>query len=154
MKNTLQAYLPEALKDAANELIAAYESLPEDKRETSPGGKARTPKALVAECAFMNLNMHMLLESKQWPDFFNTEYVSENEKLQALSWEELKAKLLEGAENVGKAIAAVPAEDVDTVIQYPWTTYTLADTMMYPYWNMMYHQGQIIYLSTMLETAE
>lgn len=54
MPNTLQEYLARVTQKTAADIEAALLKLPEERRNWSPGGEARTAADMVAECAILN----------------------------------------------------------------------------------------------------
>ena len=53
MSNTMQEFLATATQKQAENLIAAFERLPEDKRGWKPDEKARSASNQFAECALL-----------------------------------------------------------------------------------------------------
>jgi glutathione S-transferase len=68
--------------------------------------------------------------------------------------EAVKAKLLEATQELAEAILAVPDADLANEIQVDTETYLLADCFLHPYWNMVYHEGQINYIQTLYGDRE
>lgn len=150
MPNTLQDFLVTATQKASTDLVAAFLRLPEDKRNWSPDGDARTALDQMAECAVLNGHTADLIQTRQWQsDWMETFFRAKAETV-AQGWEPMQARLEENTDRVIAVIRAVPDADLGIEIKMPWTSQTLAETLSYPYWNMSYHQGQINYLASML----
>jgi hypothetical protein len=43
-------------------------------------------------------------------------------------------------------LAAFPQEELTTMVELPWGTMSLLDVIVYPYWNLNWHTGQIAYI--------
>ena len=149
--HSLRSFLAEAAVNAAASLEAALLRLPEDRRNWSPGGDARTAADLVAECALLNLSTATLIRTRRFPDDFDmAAYEREKAALAASDTAALLALLHENAKTVAEAIRSAPAEDLDVEIPMPWGPVTLAGLIAYPYWNMSYHEGQINYVASII----
>lgn len=152
MAHTLQDFLVRATENAAAKLEAALLALPEDKRNWSPMGKARTALNMVAECAILGETTVQMLRRRAFPaDFDRAWFDAEKERL-AADWPALRELLHENNAKAIAEIAKIP-EDASTIeIQMPWGVQTLAEIAAYPYWNMSYHEAQINYIAAMLES--
>lgn len=150
MPHTLQEFLAAATQKAADELAAALLRLPEDKRAWSPGGTARTALDQVAECAILNGYTTELIQARTWQTDAFANFPQEKADLSAQTWDALSARLQENTARVIAAIRAVPDEALPEEIALMGTTQTFAQILAYPYWNMIYHQGQINYIASVL----
>jgi uncharacterized damage-inducible protein DinB len=152
MLTPLHQFLTTATQKAAEQLEAAFLQLPEDKRHWSPGGAARSAIDMMAECALMN-DLTNLIATRALPkDFDYAKYRQMNTEL-AGDWDTLRAKLHENTALGIAALQTVPASELADTVEMPWATYTLAEIMAYPYWNMSYHEGQINAIAAQLENA-
>lgn len=155
MSNPFTAFMARAIAKASDDLVAAFERIPEDKRAWSPMGDARTALDQVAECAMLNGSTADLMRSRTWPeDFDMSQYFEAKAKVVAMGWPAIQQML---KENTAKAIAAVNelnAEDLGQAINMPWGPMTVEQIASYPYWNMCYHEGQINYIASMLGCLE
>ena len=150
MANTLQDFLGIATQKTADELVAAFLRLAEDRRAWSPEGKARTALDLVAECALLNGYTADLIRTRLWPDGNFERYAREKAEAVAQGWEPLSALLKANTEKIIAAIREVPDDALGSEIAMPWGKQPLTEIVSYPYWNMTYHQGQINYIASML----
>jgi hypothetical protein len=150
MSRTLQEYLAVSTQKAADDLMAALLRLPEDKRNWSPGGDARSALDMAAECAILNGNSSNVIKTRVFPaDFDMAAFLRQKTELA----QDLSAVQTLLQENTAKAIAIMrdcPDEDIETEIQMPWGPMTIRQIMGYPYWNMSYHEGQINYIASIL----
>src|SRR5690242_3707355 len=104
MSSSLQTYLVNATQKAADDLIAALDRLPEDKRAWSAMGDARTALDQIAECAILNGSTVDLINTRKWTmsDDFSA-FMTAKANLAA---DENAAKALL-TENTAKVIAAI-----------------------------------------------
>ncbi len=149
MPNTLQDYLATATRKASADLAAALLRLPEDKRGWSPGEKSRTALDQVAECAILNEYTAELIQTRTWQADWFADFPAAKVKA-AQDWGTLQARLQESAARVAAAIADVPDEALADEIQLFGRTMALAEVMARSYWNMTYHEGQIVYIGSLL----
>jgi len=149
MPNTLQDYLATATQKASADLAAALLRLPEDKRGWSPGEKSRTALDQVAECAILNEYTAELIQTRTWQADWFADFPAAKAKA-AQDWGTLQARLQESAARVAAAIADVPDEALADEIQLFGRTMALAEVMARSYWNMTYHEGQIVYIGSLL----
>ena len=149
MPNTLQDYLATATQKASADLAAALLRLPEDKRGWSPGEKSRTALDQVAECAILNEYTAELIQTRTWQADWFADFPAAKVKA-AQDWGTLQARLQESAARVAAAIADVPDAALADEIQLFGRTMALAEVMARSYWNMTYHEGQIVYIGSLL----
>lgn len=150
MPNTAQTFLADTTLRAATSIATALLNLPEDKRNWSPGGNARTALDMVAECAINNEVTAALIEARKWADHDHAVYLANKAELVASGWESVKALLDKNTERLVAVIRAVPDDALDIPIETPYGSGPLSGIMTYPYWNMSYHEGQINYIGSLL----
>lgn len=149
MLTPLQEFLTTATQKAAADLEIAFVRLPEDKRDWSPMGTARTAVDMLAECAIMN-DVTGLIQNRAFPvDFDYAEFQRAKAEL-SQSWDALRSLLHANTSRGIAGIQTASADDLKAEIEMPFGTFTLAQIISYPYWNMSYHEGQINYLASML----
>jgi hypothetical protein len=153
MPGTLQEFLAKATPEAATELETAILRLPDDKRNWSPMGQARTALDMMAECAILN-DVSEMVRTRTFPADFDFGAFARAKTEIAQDWDKLRALLHENASRAVAAIRKVPDEDLGIEIPMPWGPVTVGQTIAYPYWNMSYHTGQINYLASMLGCLE
>lgn len=154
MPNALNEFLATATQKAADDLMAAYTRLPEDKREWRPDSKARPAVDLVAECALINGYSADFIQTRQWSNNNMAQFESDKAALIALDTEALGARLQENTARVIEAIRAVHEGDFSIQLAMPWGAQPMDEIMAYCYWNMSYHQGQINYIASILGCLE
>lgn len=148
--NTLQTFLATAIPKATADLEAALMRLPEDKRNWSAGGDARSALDMVAECAILNGTGVQAIQTRAFPaDFDWAAYARQKEELVA-DWPALKAMLDENTARIVEVVRALSDEDLSLEVSMFQSTMTLAQLASYPYWNACYHEGQINFIAFML----
>ena len=152
MAGAVQAFLANVTEEAAKELEAAYLRIPEDKRNWSPMGDARTASDIIAECAILN-DISEMVRTRKFPDVDFEAYGGAKTEL-AKDWGVLQAKFHEGTAKAVATIREVPDQDLTIEFPSPWGPLSIEQTLAYPYWNMSYHLGQINYLASMLGCLE
>lgn len=125
-------------------LTKAVEAIPEDKLDWKPAEGSRTIRQLVSEIVMMPDYIAQALEQRAVPP-----YEEISNQYSAMSISELLAKLPENAKTLEKAMKNFPESDYEETLEAPWGTWTYFQTLSYPYWNMMWHTGQINYIQTM-----
>lgn len=153
MPNTVQETYAAAALKASDALAAALLNLPEDKRAWQPGGKARTALDQVAECAMLNGYTADLIATHEWQVNDFEAFFRDKAALAALGWEPVQARLQENTKRVAEAIRALSDRDLEIEVETPWRKQTLAEIIAYPHWNMSYHEGQINYIGSLIDTA-
>jgi hypothetical protein len=143
-----QDYISKLTLKAADELLEAYNNIPEDKRSWSPMDAGRSAVDQLAECAMLGDKTAGTIVTHEVNLDFGAYYAQKaaltEEPAKAIAlFEEMKPKIL-------AAIAAVPDNDLEVTVQFPWGPMTLSDIIAYPYWNMSYHTGQINYIASLL----
>jgi hypothetical protein len=147
--NSLQEFLTNVTQKAAADLETALLRLPDDKRNVSPMGDARTALDMVAECAILNGTTGDIIKNLTFPaDFDYSAFVRAKAEI-SQDWNALQSLLRENTSRAIAAIGTVADEDLGIEVQMPWGPLTLAQVIAYPYWNMSYHEGQINYIASM-----
>ena len=150
MPTSVQTFLADIAPVAAENLITALLSLPEDKRLWKPSETARPALSLVAECALNNGYSVDMIETRQWAAGPMDEYFKEQADLMNGDWATLEALLRTNTERFVACARTVPDDILTDEIQMPFGKFTVLQTLTYPYWNMSYHEGQINYIASLL----
>lgn len=146
---TLQEYLVSAIPKTIVDLEAALYRLPEDKRNWSPMGDARTALDMIAECALLT-DVTEIVTTRAFSANFNYEDYKKTKVELAADWARLQPMLHESAAKAVATIKTIPDGDLAIEIAMPWGPFTIAQVIAYPYWNACYHEGQINYIASML----
>lgn len=137
---------------ALDDLCRAALAVPEDKRDWSPMGDARTTLSQMKEIAASSKWYESVLREGE---SFGKEVI-ENAMRFASSLDTVE-KCIEAARNntshLCQAILEFPDEDLEEEIQMPFgpgLALTMADIMIMHYANIVYHTGQINQIQLML----
>jgi hypothetical protein len=150
MPGQLQTFLAKATQEASEDLLKAFDNLPEEKRVWSPMGDARTALNMMAECAIMNSDNPGFIKSRAFPtDYDFGGYMARLGEL-AQDWTKVKKLFDETLPPLIATIKDVPDDALSTIYKLPWGDYDMPQLLSYPYWNMKYHEGQINYIASML----
>ncbi|GAB4462501.1 MAG: hypothetical protein OHK0029_29470 [Armatimonadaceae bacterium] len=133
--------------------------IPKEKRLWSPMADARSAHSQLVECAAAPILHLPLIEGD------TNAYVAENfaryqaatQALQEQSWDEIRDYAREKHTLLVAAIRSVPNQKLEEVRMLPFNggmQVTGADVLFLPYWNIVYHTGQINYIQTMLGDKE
>jgi molybdopterin converting factor small subunit len=150
MPKTVQEFVARATEKVGKDLETLALKIPAEKRYWRADGKGRSAADQLAECALMNLNAVELLETHKWPLADWDEWGRLKNDL-AEDWDTLLSALAANTAKLAAAIRAVPDTDLDIDIVLPWETANMAEVLNYCYWNMSYHEGQITFISLLLE---
>jgi hypothetical protein len=153
MSHSVQKFIVALTEKGAQDLWAAYEALPEDRRNWSPGGEARTAGDMVAEVAILNGETAKTLKTASFSSDFDFGAYSARKAALAADPAALKELFDSSVVTITSAIADLPDDQFETVVQFPWGPMKLAQILTYPYWNMGYHEGQINYIGAILATG-
>jgi hypothetical protein len=154
VRGYIQDFLAGATQSAANDLVAALDRIPVERRRWQPALTARSPLDQFAECAILNGNTADLLRQRAGkPLSYGEEYGRIKD---ALLEDEptARALLTQNTERAIAAINGIPDDAWDEVIPLPWGSMTLRELVAYPCWNMIYHTGQIDLIALLLEGSE
>lgn len=147
---TFQNFIADISPIAAENLITALLNLSEDKRLWTPAPTSRPALGLVAECALNNGYAVDMIETGTWAAGPMDEYFKEQVDLMNGDWTTLEALLRKNTERFVACARNVPNERLNDKIEMPFGTFTVTQTITYPYWNMSYHEGQINYIASIL----
>ena len=158
-KVTVQTVAAERVEKAAAALIVAVSSTPEDKLHWKPMDCGRPVLNQMIECVFANMKWAAVIRNRAFTtlpeEVVQAIKARFREEIEAGSWsgETVKSKLREATQDLAEAILAVDDRELALPIPAPppWSeTYLLAECFNHPYWNMVYHLGQINYIQTLL----
>ena len=146
----VQDFLAESTLKAAQELEAALLQLPEEKRNWSAGGTARTAAHMAAEVALLNGDTADMIASRNGLVNFDVDALNRRIAPLCEDWPALQAMLHTNSARVAQAMREVPDEDLKLEISMPWGPMAMSEIMAYPYWNASYHTGQINFIASIL----
>lgn len=131
-------------KDGLPMLTKAVEAVPEDKLDWKPADGTRTIRQVFTEAVMMPAYIALALNDHQVPLYDDMKKEYDN-----LSVEQLLERSTENAQLYYEALKNFPESDYSNTLEAPWGVWTYFQTMSYPYWNLMWHTGQINYAQTM-----
>lgn len=150
MPSTLQEFLANATQTGADDIVAGFLRLPEEKRAWTPADTARSAVDQIAECALNNGYVADLIATGVWSAPARDVYGQQKRELAAGDWESLRALLAANTERLAAVIRAATDDSLDEILTTPYGPDKRSKIMAYPWWNMSYHVGQINYLATIL----
>ncbi|MDR3707535.1 MAG: hypothetical protein P4L33_04485 [Capsulimonadaceae bacterium] len=150
MPHSLQDFLVRATPKAAEDLIAAYERLPEDKRGWSAMDKARSANDQLSECAILNGYSVQTIRERSFTMPGGMEAYQKTRLELAADPVACRALFDKNLPILLAAVGDVPDADLGNMIEMPWGALTVEQVIAYPYWNMIYHEGQINFIASML----
>ncbi|RYG46220.1 DinB family protein [bacterium] len=134
-------------------LIETVRAFPKDKLDWKPAPGARSALNQLQEIATI-LEMSGDMYGKRKLEFNMDDYgtwVARRE--QYTDAEELIEMITKTTAHNNEEIAKIADDQLLTPFEMPWPgDFTLVDIMSYHQWNMAYHDAQINYLASMLET--
>lgn len=148
----LQDQIVKMTQHALDDVCRAALAVPVDKRDWSPGGKARSTVNQMREIASTPSVMIPI---------FQGAHSSRHETGRIPGSPDTVEQCVEVARSefgrMCQIISAFPDIRMDEEIQTPFeegSLITMADALMLPYWNLAYHLGQINQIQLMLGDSE
>lgn len=141
-----QETIVKQLKDGLDMFARTYKQVREDKLDWKAAEGVRTAHEVACESVTMYGFSAHILDTRNFIDYDYDKAYAEH---LTLSVEELLQKAQSDVELLYASILAFPTEDLEKEMDLPWGTMSMFDIMCYPYWNTMYHFGQISYIQTM-----
>lgn len=155
MSITVQTQAARRVRHAAESLITAVSATPPDRLHWRPLECGRPILNQAIECVFANMRWAGTIRNRALtevpPETVEQVRAVFRQEIDAGSYtgETVKAKLREVTAELAEAILAVSEEELSREIKVGFETYLLADCFLHPYWNMVYHEGQINYIQTL-----
>ncbi|MBC8066273.1 MAG: hypothetical protein H7Y17_15690 [Chlorobia bacterium] len=143
-------YLDQLVKQtqkAVDDICRAAEAIPADREDWSAGGEARSALNQMREVATQAAWFLPVIQERKVPAF-DRHAINEAKRLResfatiAQCAEAARASTVE----LCQAISDFPESKLDEEVVMPFgggSTMSMADVLGLPYWNMVYHLGQI-----------
>ncbi|MBM3471852.1 MAG: DinB family protein [Armatimonadetes bacterium] len=132
------------------ELLVALKYTPDDKLDWVPMGAAKTPKAIIVECATGNKWMAAELRCEE-----NAAGVWEGIKVEDYPTREALAEFVEASQaELLAAIDALTEEQLDQKRKVFWGEESLRDLVWLGMMHTNYHVGQLNYIQTLWGDTE
>lgn len=122
----------------------SVEAVPEGKRDWKPAEGSRSVRQLTAEVVMMPEYVAKTLTERGVPP-----YEEMVETYADMSIPRLLNRLRANAQEYYAALRAFPEAAYEETLEAPWGVWTYFQTMSYPYWNLVWHTGQINYIQTL-----
>lgn len=135
--------------------VEAVRSIPADKFEWQPAPGARSALNLLQEVATINDLKPDLYETRKLE--FTPEMGDEmNRRMNEHTKVETLLKMVEeSTERELARMRALPVASYHLPVEMPWSDdFEVIDVMGYHNWNMAYHEGQLVYIASMLQAPE
>ena len=148
---SVQTLLTEMVR-SGGESVAKAAGETGDKITWQPLDKGRSALNLAVECAWINRITADLLETGQMPDIEFVRAGFQQLLMQNDTAEKALGVLTAETERLAKALEAFPTENLNDTVTLPFwggMEKTIAQVVGMTYWNMTYHEGQIIYIQTL-----
>lgn len=143
-------YLDQLVKQtqkAVDDICRAAEAVPQASHTWSPGGEARSVLDQMREVATQAAWFLPTIRDRKVPEF-DRHAIQEAKRLRESfdTVEQCAEAARSSTVELCQAISAFPESKLDEEIVMPFgggSTMTMADVLGLPYWNMVYHLGQI-----------
>ena len=144
------ATLAQMVRTSAGALGKAASAL-DDKFTWSPLDKGRSAHDQVLEVAGLFLIAKQTVESGELPPLDRSAHI---QSMQTFDTPQKALKQLEDAADLlAIAVEVAPMERLATVVTLPFgggMDKTIAEVVLMCYWNTVYHEGQVNYVSTLV----
>ena len=147
---TTQETFVTLLAQGLPQLFTAAKAMPEDKYDWKPSETSRTAHELVVECVTMLTGSAGMLTTRAMP----AGHDEQSKTYTAMTLAEIEVQAARDLEVLNAAIRAFPEADLEEALEMPWGKMTFFEIMSYPYWNIMWHAGQINYIQTLYGDTE
>ena len=128
-----------------NMLFDTVKAMPTEKLTWKPAPTSRTVVDLLNEfISTIPGSADMLTARTMNPDF-----VSGFKEGVERTVAEYESDIRAATKTLYAAMRAFPESDFTHKLSLPWGDMSFLDIMSYPYWNLMYHIGQINYIQTL-----
>lgn len=137
-------------RQGAQALAAAVEATPDDRLAWQPLDQGRSILQQLIDCALANLKWALILQNRAYgrlPRAF-----ADVAEMSLTTRDAALARLQETVEQLATAIETLSDDEIGRVLSVPaedGVDLTLAEACLSPYWNMVYHEGQVRYIQTL-----
>ncbi|MBX3118352.1 MAG: hypothetical protein KF784_04745 [Fimbriimonadaceae bacterium] len=145
-------------ENSFKELFRTARTTQADKLDWKPAETARSTMEMLQECAQSPIWTVGLLNERKMPDFDQAMFEEmRNERAQWTTIDACEAEALNRLPKLLDAIDRFPEADMEQTMFLPFgggRAFTFWELMMFPYWNAVYHVGQINYIQRMYGDVE
>jgi hypothetical protein len=143
---------------ALDDVCRAALAVPEDRRDWSPMGEARSVLSQMREIATSGSFFLPIFRDRTVPEFDRHAHREAMRLRESFATVEACVEAArESATELCAALAEIPDGALEEEMRLPFgggMTLTMADVMLMPHWNMVYHLGQINQIQLMLGDRE
>lgn len=133
-------------REMVRQMLTTAKYFPADQREATFGGASKSPQWIIAHCATFNALMADV--------FSGRDHATPGDDREPQSWEQTLAFLEAATEALCTAIAGLATQPVESFTM-PWGETMPADHAIFlPGSHVVYHNGQLNYIQTILGDAE
>lgn len=150
MPGAVQHVAATLIEKAAADLAAELRSMPEEKARWRPGPDARPALEQVVECSLANIMWSNILRTHAHSCLRDGVAARAHGSLDTV--EKAAERLLASAAALAEVIRGLDPKHLGIIVSFPWKPENgrpLAECCFHPYWNMVYHQGQVAYIQTL-----
>jgi len=152
---TAQQLAERLLRKSTKDLLAALDATPEERARWRAEGRGRTIWQLAVEVGAVHGMWSRIFEAREWIPPTQTLWDDAEARYDTLDL--AKVELVRQTEELIAVIRALTAQDLELTIPVPSdpkVKISLAECLFHPYWNAVYHEGQIALLQTQYGDAE
>jgi hypothetical protein len=138
------------IEKAAADLAAELRAMPEERARWMAGPDARSALEQVVECSLANVMWSNILRTRVHESL--PQNVADHAYRTLDTVEKAVERLLASAHVLVEVIRGLDPKDLGSLVPFPWKPEngrTVAECCFHPYWNMVYHQGQLAFIQTL-----
>ena len=151
-------FIANTARQMAQTITRSTPFVPQDKRNWSPMGAARTTVDVVQECAEALEMFTKFMKTGQMPPMNKEVFAARAEALKKNppKLEELFPRLQKATEEYAQTVEKFPTEKLTQMVPSPFggQQMPMIQLVSLPALNMVYHWGQVNYIQTMLGDTE
>lgn len=150
---TAQDLLIRLTRNQIRDLFEAARQLPSDKLDWKPSPESRSALDQLQEVATaVDFNWSTYTDRQvEWSDEKAAEW--QRHRSQYTDLDELERMAHASTDRLEAFLNTLTDEDLLSKVEFPFPAdYLLIDCLAYHFWNCAYHEGQINYISTLLES--
>jgi hypothetical protein len=147
MSLAIQTLLGNRVKLGTDELIKQIDDLGDERMKIRPMGKCRNALDQAAECALIAMYCSETIKHGGYSGEFDFNAFQKMKDDLASDWDKLKTVLVKNADDLAAVALTVPDEKLPIKLNLPWGELSYEDVIIYPYWNLSYHTGQVTYIN-------
>ncbi len=148
MAQELQRALAKRLRDQAGQLAATTKAMPSERLTWVPLDNGRCVLEQLADCIHGNWRVARIIPTRSF------ENLPDSPAWEGVDLDIMLRVLWDSTEQYAEVVMAVRDEELGEEFAAPWGKIVVSDGLFHPYWNMVYHEGQINYIQTLYGDRE